>query len=72
MSAPDTNIEKQKSRHKGPLIGITIGVIFAFVLLAGLATWVVWDGGEPEGAELQIDGRDGTVEITGSSVTITE
>ena len=32
MSAPDTNIDRQKKRHRGPLIGIAIGALFAFVL----------------------------------------
>ena len=51
MSAPDTNLEKQERRHRGPLIGMAIAVIFAgilgFIFLA--------DGGDeitgaPEGA----------------------
>ncbi|MGB3406355.1 MAG: hypothetical protein WBA67_02580 [Jannaschia sp.] len=33
MSAPDTNIEKQKKHHAGPLIGIAAGVVFAGLLL---------------------------------------
>lgn len=38
MSAPNTNIEKQKKRHKGPLGGIWFGLAFVAVLL------VVWLG----------------------------
>lgn len=33
MSAPQTNIEKQKRRHKGPLIGMALVVVFAVGLI---------------------------------------
>jgi hypothetical protein len=29
MTPPDTNLEKQKRRHRGPLIGISLAVAFA-------------------------------------------
>lgn len=32
MSAPQTNIERQKRRHRGPLIGIIAGLVFVAVL----------------------------------------
>lgn len=38
MSAPQTNIERQKRRHKGPLIGmiaavvLALGLFFAFTI----------------------------------------
>ncbi len=39
MSAPDTNLEKQKRRHWGPLLGIALAIVLAgglaFVFLAG-------------------------------------
>jgi hypothetical protein len=35
MSAPDTDIEKQKRRHKAPLMGMKGVVILAVLLLAG-------------------------------------
>lgn len=35
MSAPNTNLEKQERRHRGPLIGITAGLLFVAVLLFG-------------------------------------
>lgn len=38
MSAPRTDIEKQVRRHRGPLIGMAIAVIF------GLALMVYWWG----------------------------
>ena len=32
MSAPQTNVEKQRKRHIGPLIGISAGLIFAAII----------------------------------------
>ena len=37
MSAPQTNIEKQTRRHKGPLLGISVGVVAVLVVLAWYA-----------------------------------
>ena len=59
MSAPRTNIETQKRRHRGPLIGMAVVVIFAL----GLLFWLMFrvsDAGAPvdSGAD-QIDGRTG-------------
>lgn len=38
MTAPDTNLKKQKKRHKGPLIGmavaVTVAVVFLFWMLS--------------------------------------
>lgn len=62
MSAPQTNIENQKKRHKPALGGMAISVIGALILLAVFVTWTVWKGGEPEGADAQVDGRTGDVE----------
>lgn len=62
MSAPKTDLDKQEKRHRGPLRGMAIVVIFALVLLAALMTWVSSDGGVPEGADVQIDGRTGAEE----------
>lgn len=39
MSAPNTNLEKQKDNHKGPLSGMRLVVIFAVVLLMALIGW---------------------------------
>ncbi|MFW8636807.1 hypothetical protein [Cribrihabitans pelagius] len=51
MSAPDTNVERQKKNHKPPLLGIGAVVIFALVLL-GLMLLMVFDrGGEQDKAE---------------------
>ncbi|SLN30990.1 hypothetical protein AQS8620_00986 [Aquimixticola soesokkakensis] len=32
MSAPNTNIETQERRHKGPLVGMAIGIAFVAVI----------------------------------------
>lgn len=40
MSAPDTNVDRQKRRHKIPLLGMGGVIAFAFVLLAGLVVWL--------------------------------
>lgn len=33
MSAPQTNIEKQKRRHRGPLIGMALATIFGVAMI---------------------------------------
>ena len=62
MSAPDTNTEKQQDRHRAPLGGMALAVIFAVVLLIGLVMFLILGGDDPEGADTQIDGRTGAVE----------
>jgi len=42
MSAPQTNLEKQKRRHRGPLIGITFGLLVG----AGLAVFWASSGSD--------------------------
>ena len=66
MSSPNTNIETQKRRHSGPLKGIAGVLILAGVLLAVLIGWTVYQGGEPQGAEVQIDGRTGEPSVAAS------
>ena len=41
MSAPDTDIEKQKSRHKVPLVGMKGAVLLAVLLLGGFMFYTV-------------------------------
>ena len=59
MSAPETNIETQKRRHRGPLIGMIVVVIFA----VGLIVWWMLEqtalSEPPQGSTTQIDGRTG-------------
>lgn len=40
MSAPETNITTQKKRHRGPLVGMAIGLLF----VAGLI--IFWPSGD--------------------------
>lgn len=39
MSAPQTNIEKQRRRHRGPLIGMALVVVFGVLLI----TWWLFE-----------------------------
>lgn len=59
MSAPDTNIEKQKRRHRGPLVGMAIGVGFALLLLLGLISWLAANGESPAETGTRIDAGTG-------------
>jgi len=47
MSAPDTNIEKQTKRHRGPLAGIAIALMWAGLLFAGFMIWTAYSAGNP-------------------------
>ena len=47
MSSSDTDLERQKKRHKGPLAGIAVAVIFACVLLGGFLLWTSYQAGHP-------------------------
>lgn len=47
MSAPDTNIDKQVRRHRGPLFGIAIATAFAGILFALLTGWTAYNGESP-------------------------
>ncbi len=59
MSAPETNVEKQKKQHKPALMGIRGAVLFALVLLLGLIGWVASNGQTPIDPDVKIDGRTG-------------
>lgn len=39
MSAPDTDLEKQQKRHRGPIWGITLGLVFVAILALGAFVW---------------------------------
>lgn len=43
MSAPDTNLKKQRRRHRGPLIGMAVAVTVASLLLLWLIARTVSD-----------------------------
>jgi hypothetical protein len=56
MSAPEVNIEKQKRRHRGPLIGMAVVVLFVVALI------LYWPSEEtptevPQGTDLEIEGQ---------------
>lgn len=59
MSAPHTNLEKQRRRHIGPLIGMIVVVAFALGLLFWLTMRTADQGTPTETNEAQIDGRTG-------------
>ncbi|MBM7069670.1 hypothetical protein [Actibacterium sp. 188UL27-1] len=59
MSAPDTNLEKQAERHGPSLFGMAAVVVFALLLLAGLTSWLAYNGNVPEQNGAMIDGRTG-------------
>lgn len=39
MSAPDTDLEKQTRRHRGPMVGITFGLALAALLALAAFVW---------------------------------
>lgn len=45
MSAPQTNLERQKQRHRGPLIGISIVLLFVLLFV------FFWSGAKPPPAD---------------------
>lgn len=54
LSAPDTNIEKQEKRHKGPLSGMALAAIIAALGFVGVLAWLAWTGMEPrEGLDVE-------------------
>lgn len=57
MSAPKTNIEKQRRRHLGPLVGMAAVVAFALLLMA---VWFMWSARTtdiPDATGTTIDGQ---------------
>lgn len=61
MSASNTNLETQKRRHKGPLVGIglVVGVVaIGFVIF--FSTQFL-RGDNPEGADVQVEGTTGAL-----------
>ena len=62
MSAPHTDVEKQKKEHRGPLLGIRAVVLWSVALLVLLILYVFLTGNGPEGSEQVVDGRTGEVE----------
>ncbi|MCR9126926.1 MAG: hypothetical protein NXH82_12470 [Rhodobacteraceae bacterium] len=55
MSAPDTNLEKQKSRHRPALWGIGAAAVFGFAMLVTLVGYVMANGGDSDAAAVTTD-----------------
>ncbi|WOI55294.1 hypothetical protein [Palleronia sp. LCG004] len=68
MSAPKTNVEKQKRRHKVPLAGMAWMIGFAVVLLILLVLYLSAGGNEPGDEEGSVDPTAGA----GSEASATE
>lgn len=62
MSAPDTNIDRQKRRHRGPLVGMAAVILFATAIGAYYLGYLATEGSTPGEPEVQIDGRTGEAE----------
>ncbi|MGR3463355.1 hypothetical protein [Limimaricola sp.] len=58
MSAPQTDVEKQEKRHKGPLTGMAVVAVFGVLLILFLLFIGFGQGNEPE--------AESTVEAVGS------
>ena len=64
MSAPDTDLEKQKRRHRPSLSGIAFVAVFGVTMIVILSFVVFARGDEPVTPDTRIDGRTGeTVEV---------
>ena len=59
MSAPQTNLDKQKRRHRGPLIGMIVVVAFALTLLFFQMMDTAEQGQPTDSQGGSIDGRTG-------------
>jgi len=55
MSAPKTNIETEKRRHRGPLVVMFLSVAAVLALLVLLVGWLWLRTDGPEGADTQVD-----------------
>lgn len=47
MSAPETNVEKQKKRHRAPLVGIALAVAAGVIFMAIWLVWATEEGNTP-------------------------
>ena len=48
MSSPNTNVEKQVSRHSGPIVGISAVLVFAGLLFVAFLAWTSYQAGNEE------------------------
>ena len=73
MSAPQTNLETEKRRHKGPIIGMIAVVVFALTLLMFLMLGTADEGQPVDSQAGSIDGRTGLpVEAAPVDPTVTD
>lgn len=68
MSAPKTNLEKQKRRHWGPLLGIALALTVAALLFLWLLGYIA-DTGTPEPVPAPAVEDAGGIPATGAPVT---
>ncbi len=64
MSAPDTGIETQKRRHRGPLIGMAVAVIVGVSFMTFWLFGEVATADDPQINDAQVEGQDFTVSET--------
>ncbi|MDF0599900.1 hypothetical protein P1J78_04060 [Psychromarinibacter sp. C21-152] len=62
MSAPNTNMERQKRHHWAPLAGIALVILFAVAMGAYYLGYLAAEGNDPGEPAAHIDGRTGEVE----------
>ena len=60
MSAPDTNIEKQETRHKPALLGIKGALIFGFLMILLLLFVVLNNGRDGDESAASLTSETGT------------
>lgn len=65
MSAPDTNVEKEKRRHKPSLFGVKGSIVVVLILFIGWLIWMAAYSTPPEGnpESEQIDTIGGTEQV---------
>lgn len=69
MSAPRTNVERQKARHRAPLIGIALSLVFAALIFIAYLAYEVGGGTSPEDTGPQVEvtpGLGATLEPEGN------
>lgn len=59
MTPPDTNLRKQRKRHKGPLIGMALAVIVAVLFLGWLFSRTLMGTPEEPTAPAQVEDSTG-------------
>ena len=56
MSAPTTNVEHQASRHRAPIWGILIAMIFGGIMGAAITFTATSGDDNPAGSDVEING----------------